>query len=144
MLDLLMSPIILPFTTQDIPYSIQVEEDILDVPVYPIMHPETIWVHDISSNSTYHTSCHDNGLFYSQKSAHEYLATVANSNKIHYSNQFISMEILDGEDLPSHVEECGCMSESGLVEGSGYEDQLPIQETGHSDTQEMVTGKNSS
>ena len=141
-----MSPFILPFTTQDIPYSKQVEEDILDVPVYLIIHLETTWVHDISSNSTYHTSCHDNGLFYSQESslAHEYLTTVANSNRIDYSNQFISMEITDVEDLPSPVEECGCMSERGLVEGSGYEDQLPIQETGHSDTQEMVTGKNSS
>ena len=142
MLDLLISPFILPFTTQDIPYSIQVEEDTLDVPVYPIMHPETTWVHDISSNSTYHTSCHDNGLFYSQESslAHEYLTTVANSNRIGYSNQFVSMEITDGEDLPSPVEEC----ERRLVEGSGYEDQLPIQETGHLDTQEMVTGKISS
>ena len=114
----------------------------MDVPVYLIMHPETTWVHDISSNSTYHTSCHDNELVYSQESslAHKYLTTVANSNRIGYSNQFVSMEITDGEDLPSPVEEC----EGGLVEGSGYEDQLPIQETGHSDTQEMVTGKNSS
>ena len=146
MLDLLISPFILPFTTQDIPYSIQVEEDTLDVPVYPIMHPETTWVHDISSNSTYHISCHDNGLFYSQESslAHEYLATVANGNRIGYSNQFVSMEITDREDFPSPVEECGCMSERRVVEGSGYEDQLSIQETGHSNTQEMVTGKNSS
>ena len=54
------------------------------------------------------------------------------------------MEITDREDLPSPVEECGCMSVRELVEDSAYEDQLPIQETGHSDTQEMVTGKNSS
>ena len=146
MLNLLMSPFILPFTTQDIPYSKQVEEDILDMLVYPIMHPETTWVQDISSNSTYPTSCHDNGLFYSQESslAHEYLATVTNSNQIDYANQFVSMEITDGEDLPSPVEECGCMSERRVVEDSGYVDQLPIQEIGHSYTQEMVTGKNSS
>ena len=147
MLNLLMSPIILiSFTTQDIPYSKQVEGDIFDVPVYPIMHPETTWLHDISSNSTYHTSCHDVELFYSQESslAHEYLGSVANGNKIDHPTQLISMEITDGEDLPPPVEECGCMSERGLVEDSGYEDQLPIQETGHSDTQEMVTGKNSS
>ena len=122
------------------------EEDIYDVPVYPIMHPETTWLHDISSNSAYHTSCHGNELFYSQESllAYEYLGMVANGNKIGYPNQFISMEITDGEDLPPPVEECGCMNERGLVEDSGYEDQLPIQETGHTDTQEMVTGKNSS
>ena len=133
------------FTTQDLPCSKQVEEDIYDVPVYPIMQPETTWLHDISSNSTYHTSYHDNGLFYSQESslAHEYLGSVANGNQTGYPNQF-SMEITDGEDLPPPVEECGCMNERGLVEDSGYEDQLPIQETGHSDTQEMVTGKNSS
>ena len=143
MLNLLMSLIILPFTTQDIPYSEQVE-DILDVPVYPII--QTTWVHNISSNSTHHTSCHDNGLFYSQESslAHEYLGSVANGNQTGYPNQFISIEITDGEDLPPPVEECGCMNERRLVEDSGYEDQLPIQETGHSDTQEMVTGKNSS
>ena len=110
------------------------------------MHPETTWVHDISSNSTYHTSCHDNELFYSQESslAREYLETVANGKQTDYPNQFISMEITDGEDIPPPVEECGCMNESGLVEDSGYEDQLPIQETGHSNTQEMVTGKKSS
>ena len=122
------------------------EEDICDVPVYLIMHPETTWLHDISSNSTYHTSCHDNRLFYSQESslAHEYLGMIANGNKIDYPTQFISMEIPEGEDLPPPIEECGCMNESGLVEDSGYKDQLPIQETGYSDTQEMVTGKNSS
>ena len=116
------------------------------MPVYPIMHPETTWLHDISSNSTYHTSCHDNELFYSQESslAYEYLGTVANGNKIGYPNQFNSMEIPEGEDLPPPLEECGCMNESGLAEDSGYEDQLPIQETGHSNTQEMVTRKNSS
>ena len=124
------------------------EEDIYDVTVYPIMHPETTWLHDITSNITYHTSCHayDNGLLYSHKSslAYEYLGTVANGNKIDNQTQFITMEIPDGEDLPPPVEECGCMNERGLVEDSGYEDQLPIQETGHSDTQKMVTGKNSS
>ena len=95
---------------------------------------------------TYHTGCHDSELFYSQESllAYEYLGRVSNGNQIDYPNQFISMEITDGEDLPSPVEECGCMNERGLVKDSGYEDQLPIQETGHFDTQEMVTGKNSS
>ena len=66
--------------------------------------------------------------------------TVANG----WHDLFNSMEITDGEDLPPPVEECGCMNERGLVEDSGYEDQLPIQETGHSNTQEMVIGKNSS
>ena len=66
------------------------------------------------------------------------------ATKLFTQNQFISMGMTDKEDLPPPVEECGCMNESGLVEDSGYEDQLPIQETGHSDTQEMVTGKNSS
>ena len=116
------------------------------MPVYRIMHPEKHgFVTLPQTKCTYHTSCHDNELFYSQESslAQEYLETVANGNKIDYPNQFISMEITDGEDLPPLVEECGCMNERGLVEDSGYEDQLPIQETGHSDTQEMVTGKNS-
>ena len=52
--------------------------------------------------------------------------------------------VTDREDLPPPVEECGCMSERRSVEDSGYEYQFPIQETGHSDTWEMVTGKNSS
>ena len=109
------------------------------------MYPETTWLHDISLNSTNHTSCHDNGLFYTQESslADEYLETVDNGDKVGYPNQFISM-VTDGEDIPSPVEEGGCMNERGLVEDSGYEDQLPIQDTDHSDTQEMVTGKNSS
>ena len=76
---------------------------------------------------TYYTSCHDNGLFYSQESslAYEYQGTVANGNKIDYPNQFISMEITDGEDLLRS----GCMNERGQVEDSGYEDQLPIYKT---------------
>ena len=115
--------------------------------VYPIMHPKKHgFVTLPETQCTHHTSCHDNGLVYWQESslANKYLATVANGKQFGHPNQFISMEITDVEDLPSPVEECGCMSERGLVEDSGYEDQLPIQETGHSDTQEMVTGKISS
>ena len=113
------------------------------MPVYPIMHPKKHgFVTLPQTQCTHHTSCHDDELVYWQESslAHEYLATVANGKQFGCPNQFVSMEITDGEDLPPPVEEC----ERGLVEDSGYEDQLPIQETGHSDTQEMVTGKNSS
>ena len=115
--------------------------------VYPIMNPKKHgFVTLPRAHCTHHTSYHDDELVYWQESslAHKYLVTVADGNRIDYSNQLISMEITDVEDFPSPVEECGCMSERGPVEGSGYEDQLPIQETGHSDTQEMVTGKNSS
>ena len=116
------------------------------MPVYLIIHPEKHgFVTLTQTQCTYPISCHDNGLFYSQESlANEYLATVANNKQTGYPNQFISMEIPDGEDLPPPVEECGCINESGLVKDSGYEDQLTIQETGHSDTQEMVTVKKSS
>ena len=71
------------------------------------------------------------------------VANIQPTVAIGWHDQFITKEIPEGEDLPPPVEECGCMNERGLVEDSGYEDQLPVQETGHSDTQEMVIGKNS-
>ena len=126
-----------------------------------IAQPRMPWTHNTCSyythftfyigyhgNNTYelHQNHTDNVSYYDNTQGSTYCwepsavanfqPTVANG----WHDQFISMEITDEEDLPSPVEEC----ERGLVEASGYEDQLPIQETGHSDTQEMVTGKNSS
>ena len=94
---------------------------------------------DYTNSVSYYNDNNTQGLTYCwEPSAVANLQpTVANG----WHDQFISMEILEGEDIPPPVEECGCMS--GLVEDSEYEDQLPIQETGHSNTQEMVTGKNS-
>ena len=73
-----------------------------------------------------------------------YLLAVADYDQNSHLTHFTNMEVEGKMNLPPPVEECGCMNERGLVEDSGYEDQLPIQETGHSNTQEMVTGKNSS
>ena len=94
---------------------------------------------DYTNNVSYYDNNTQGSTYWWEPSAVANLQpTVANG----WHDQFNSMEITDGEDLPPSVEECGCMNERGLVEDSGYEDQLPMQETGHSDTQEMVTGKN--